>query len=301
MPHPLILVTGAAGKTGRYVVTQLLEQGFPVRAMVRQQDERSEQLQELGAEIVLGAFHDLASMRSAMAGAQRTYFCYPPQGDKLVEATTIAAIAARDAGIETFVNMSQITAREDARSALSRQHWLSEVILDQAELGAIHIRPTFFAEMLVLLGAGSIASEGKLYLPYGGGRHAPVSAADIARVVVGLLTRPEGHAGQRYVLTGPRNMDIAEMAEVLSLELGREITYVDLPNEVFGEALSSMMPPFLVQHLQAVAKDHKDDIFSAETDVVERIGGRAPQSLASFIRQHRAAFESGVAEAVGVR
>ena len=38
--------------------------------------------------------------------------------------------------------------------------------------------------MLYLLGAATIAKEGKLYLPYGDERHAPVAAADIARVVV---------------------------------------------------------------------------------------------------------------------
>ncbi|MCH8981065.1 NmrA family transcriptional regulator, partial [candidate division KSB1 bacterium] len=42
----------------------------------------------------------------------------------------------------------------------------------------------------------------------------------------------------------------------------------------------------------AVAQDHQDGVFSAETDVVERIGGRPPQSLAEFIRVHVAEFRS---------
>ena len=50
------------------------------------------------------------------------------------------------------------------------------------------------------------------------------------------------------------------------------------------------LPDFLVTHLQAVADDHKNGVFSAETDVVERIGGRAPQSLSEFIRSNAAAF-----------
>ena len=83
--------------------------------------------------------------------------------------------------------------------------------------------------MLYILGGASIAMEGKLYLPYGKERHAPVAAADIARVVVGILADPALHVGERYVVTGPRNMTIAEMAEVLAQELGRSVEYIDLP------------------------------------------------------------------------
>ncbi|MFB3072119.1 MAG: NmrA family NAD(P)-binding protein, partial [bacterium] len=42
MTTPKILVTGAGGKTASYVVEQLIEEGFPVRALVRRLDERSD-------------------------------------------------------------------------------------------------------------------------------------------------------------------------------------------------------------------------------------------------------------------
>ena len=274
------------------MVRQLLDLGYPVRATVRKHDERAAKLESLGAEMVVADFHDLRSMRGAMKGVGRVYFVYPPQGARLIEATTIAATAARDAGVRGFVNMSQISAREDSDSPLARHHWLSEGILDWADVGAIHIRPTFFAEMLHILGAQTIATEGKLYLPYGDERHAPVAADDIARVVVGLLTDPEPHVGERYVLTGPKNLTVAEMASVLSEELGAAVEYVDLPLDVWGDAISGVegLNEFAVTHLKAVAVDHQNGIFSGETDVVERIGGRAPQSLPDFIRENIDAF-----------
>ena len=52
------------------------------------------------------------------------------------------------------------------------------------------------------------------------------------------------------------------------------------------------MPEFLATHLAAVAQDHQDGVFSAETDVVEKIGGGPPQSLAEFIRAHVVEFRS---------
>jgi len=42
--HPRILVTGATGKTGRAGVAQLLEKGYPVRAIVRSREARSKRL-----------------------------------------------------------------------------------------------------------------------------------------------------------------------------------------------------------------------------------------------------------------
>ncbi len=45
--------------------------------------------------------------------------------------------------------------------------------------------------------------------------------------------------------------------------------------------------------LSAVAQDHQDGVFSGVTDVVEKIGGQAPQSLEDFVRAHRAEFTGG--------
>jgi uncharacterized protein YbjT (DUF2867 family) len=290
-----ILVTGSTGKTGAPVVRQLRERGYPVRALVRRLDERSERLSKLGAEIVVGDFTDLQSIRKAMKGVKRVYFVYPTQGDRLLQAATNVAIAARDEGIEGLVNMSQISAREPAKSPLSFQHWQSEKVLDWASIGAAHINPTFFAEDLYLFTGQTIAAEGKMYLPFGEGRHAPVAAEDIARVVAGILEDPQPHVGQRYVLTGPKNMKIGEMAEVLSGELGKPVEYVNLPIEQWRRILVEKVgfPESLVTHLAAVAQDHQDGIFSGVTDVVEKVGGQAPQSLEEFVRTHRSEFTGG--------
>jgi len=52
MIKPKILVTGATGRTGGAVITQLLAKGYPVRATVRVQDARSDLLQRRRAGTV---------------------------------------------------------------------------------------------------------------------------------------------------------------------------------------------------------------------------------------------------------
>src|SRR3954462_398725 len=63
-----ILVTGAAGDIGaigRSLTAMLLAQRHKVRALVRREDERSEGLRRLGAEVVQGDLTDLTSMHRA--------------------------------------------------------------------------------------------------------------------------------------------------------------------------------------------------------------------------------------------
>ena len=290
MTLPTILVTGAGGKTGSYVVKQLIEDGSPVRAFVRRRDERAERLTSLGAEVVVGDLLDIESLRSALAGIKRAYFCYPP-ADRLLEATTNLAVVGKEVGLEAVVNMSQIIAREGHPSPLTHQHWLGEKVLEWADVGVTHIRPTLFAEMTVILSAKTIGSDGKILLPYGSEKHAPVAAEDIARVVVGVLTNPGPHAGEDYTVTGQKDMSQSEIASVFSTILAKPVEYVDIPLEHWQKgAADAGFPPFLIEHLSRVSEDYKNGLFAGVTDVVHTVGGREPQPIEEFIHANAQAF-----------
>ncbi len=180
---PTFLIAGAGGRhgaTGNYVVRQLLDRELRVRAFVFHADQRSEQLAALGAEIVVGDLRDITAVRGAMRGVARAYFTYP-LAEGLLEATTVFAAAAKEAGAQAIVNMSQITAREDHPSPAARQHWLSERVLDWSGIGVTHLRPPFFLENFLTL-AKTVRNESKFFFPYGKGKHAPVCGEDLARV-----------------------------------------------------------------------------------------------------------------------
>ena len=294
------LIVGAAGShgaTGNHAARQLLERGLSVRAFVRQLDQRAAQLKELGAELAVGDLRDFNDVRAALEGVQRAYFTYP-LADGLLEATTIFAAAAKRTGLQSIVNMSQITARPDHASPAARQHWLAERVLDWSGIGVTHLRPPFFLENLFNVAAPTLGAESKLYLPYGQGRHAPIGGEDIARVAVGILTDPAPHQGKTYVPTGPASLSMTEQADIFSQALGRSVDYVDIPVEDWRQVLSRLdvMSPYLVEHLSRVAVSHQNGEFDAVTDVVETIGGVKPQSLEAFIRENRTVFE-GLQEA----
>lgn len=54
MDQKTYLITGATGNTGSKAARLVLEKGHRVKAFVHKLDERSAQLVELGAEIVVG-------------------------------------------------------------------------------------------------------------------------------------------------------------------------------------------------------------------------------------------------------
>ncbi|WP_244205279.1 NAD(P)H-binding protein [Streptomyces bobili] len=105
-----ILITGAAGEIGgvsRTMVDMLLEQGHPVRAFVRQDDERAHSLRQAGAEVFVGDLLTIADVTAALKGVRRIYFSMS-LSPYYTDAVSLMAAAARAQGdIEVFVNISE--------------------------------------------------------------------------------------------------------------------------------------------------------------------------------------------------
>jgi|SRR5215469_3054895 len=95
MIKPRTLVTGATGKTGSVVVSELLKAGYPVRALVRREDGRSAGLRALGAEIAVADMSDVERVAGALEDIQRAYFC-PPFDPYMIQGAVAFAVAARE-------------------------------------------------------------------------------------------------------------------------------------------------------------------------------------------------------------
>src|SRR3954467_6449140 len=196
-----ILVTGAAGDIGaigRNLTAMLLAKGHKVRALVRREDERSEGLRRLGAEVVQGDLTDLASMHRAIEGCARLYFGMSVSAAYL-EATVNVAAVARHHGIEAFVNMSQMTVTqmsitETPPSPQHKLHWLAEQALNWSGLPVITVRPTVFLEgFFLILTPESVRESNQIRLPFGERNISPVAGEDVAREIAAVLVAPQPH------------------------------------------------------------------------------------------------------------
>src|SRR6202008_2240723 len=236
MSRRTFLVTGATGDTGGATPEQMLAPGDPGRALAHRQDDRANRLQRLGAEVVFGDFLNLNDVRAALRGVAGAYFCYPIRPG-IIQATAYFAQAAKDAGIDGVVNMSQVPARADAKSHAMYDHWLAERVLDWSGLTVAHLRPAVLAESLLVL--APMIRAGLLHVPFGTGRHAPIAAEDQARVIVGILEDPAMHNGKVYPLFGPVEFTYRETAQVLSRVLGKTVEYRQVDFEEFKTTLQA--------------------------------------------------------------
>ena len=290
----LVLIPGGGG-VGRAVFVNLRAQNVPVRFMVRREDERAAELKGLGAEVVIGDLTRPETVAAALQGVGRMFFAMAVSPDHLLAATVVASVAKEHGKLEALVDLSQMTvsqmtATSTEESHQQRLHWLAEQVLNWSGLPVVHVRPTVFLDtpLFTTMAARSIRENGTIALPFGSGRTSPVALDDVARVVATVLRNPAPHIGHIYELTGPRSVDMTELATAFTRALDRPVTYVNVPLDRWQAGLSRLgLPPHTEQHVATMAKLHRDNRYDRTADGVERVTGIPPQSIEAFVAARR--------------
>ncbi len=290
-----ILVTGATGTTGQYVIEILLEKGADVRAMVRTVDERSKALEKLGVEVVQADFLDLQGLRKALKNVNRAYFLYPFI-DHLPKAAGYFAKAAKEQNLELVVSMSQMNVHDATKSPATQNHLIAEDILDWAEIGAVHIRPALFAWNYLGMASPTVKAENKFYFPNPEAKYTIIHPKDIGEVVAEILTAEniQQHIGKRYDLSGSEIYDGKKVTDVIGKVLNKEIEFVPIPVDVWIDAMKKLptVNEFLAKHLRELSKDIAMDKFNKVTDVVKNITGHEPRTFEEYLTEYKAVFEN---------
>src|SRR5580693_1253591 len=288
MIKPRIIVTGATGKTGSVVVTELLKAGYPVRALVHREDGRSERLKSQGAEIAVADLSDIERVADALEDVQRAYFC-PPYDPYMIQGAVSFAFAAKQARLEHIVGLTQWLASPSHPSLLTRQSWLVDRLFSMTP-GVAHtiVNPGFFADAY-LVTIGLAVHLGIFPWLYGNSRNAPPSNEDIARVAVAVLMDPARHAGKSYRPTGPELLGAEEMAKAIGRAVGRSVRVVPTPAWLFMKAARMAgMSIDLMSNVRYYIDDHKRGTFEpgAPTSDVLEVTGRPPEDFETIARRY---------------
>jgi uncharacterized protein YbjT (DUF2867 family) len=286
-----ILITTANGATGRPMVDYLLKGGFNVRAMVRRDDARAQELREAGAEVVLGDLLNFRDVRAALDGVQRAYFNYPV-ADGLVEAAVMFAQAAKEQKLELIVNMSHLQSRPYARSKTTQNHWLSEQVFDWSGVPTTHLRITLFMQWLLYISRG--IRYGRYAMPFNGdSRFAPIAARDIALTAANIFASPEKHGGQTYRLTGPVEYSHQELAAEVSRVLGKDLPFEQVTVTTFLESIGRGNDTAKLKHFEAITIDQQEGLLAGVSDTAPSINGQPLVTVEEFINENRSLFELG--------
>lgn len=272
-----ILITGATGKIGRHLVTDLLGRGADVRALSR--SPRDAALP--GSVAVLEG--ELAAPPAGLFDGIDAVFVFPAEHgvDTFVE-------SAVSAGVPRIVLLSSLAVSRrhsrDAGTASETHHRVVEdTVTTRTDRWTI-LRPGNFASNL-LSWAFAIRSGYPVRVPYPTSSQVLVHERDIAAAAAITLTQ-SGHQGRIYELTGPQSLSQVEQLAAISAAIGRDVPIAQVSPQQFRADVAQYISDDIVDMLLT---------YWSETVGQPEIPAPAPLGLtmtplAQWARDHRSAF-----------
>ena len=118
----------------------------------------------------------------------------------------------------------------------------------------------------------------------GDGRTALVTREDCARVAAAVLLG-DGHEGQAYDVTGPEALSADDLAAIYSEVGGKPVEVVHVDDAAYAAGLveHAGMPQAVAEIYATFGAATRTGALSAQTDVVERLTGRAPGTVRELL------------------
>lgn len=242
-----------------------------------------------GVEAIIGDFNDPVSLERTLNGMERAFLLTP--SSERAEAQQLAFVAAaKRAGVQHIVKLSQLAADEDSPVRFLRYHAVVERAIRDSGVAYTFLRPNLF--MQGLLGFRStIVGQGKFFASIGEARISAIDIRDIAAVAAAALTT-DGHENKTYTLTGPTALTHAGMADGLGAALHKPVTFVDVPPAALREALIfAGFPTWQADGLLEDYAHYSRNEASMLSPDVALVTGKAPRSFANFAVDYGSAFE----------
>jgi NAD(P)H dehydrogenase (quinone) len=283
----MILVTGAAGKSGKAVVRALAAKGARVRAFIRNPDHAGSLLALGVAEVSFGSFEDARALAQAAAGAQAVYHICPNVSRDEVAYARAVAVAARTHGVKRFVYHSVLHSQIEAMP----HHWQKmrvEEMLFASGFDLTVLQPT--AYMQNLLGVlDDIVRDGVFRFPYPPAtRLSLVDLDDVGEVAAIVLTQ-DRHGGATYELVGTPALSQREVASLLATALGRDVRAEDVPLAAWQvRARAAGIGEYELATLSAMFRYYAEHGLIGNPNTLHWLLGRAPTSLEVFLKRQQA-------------
>lgn len=289
----MILVVGASGTIGRYVVEKLCSQGLRVSAMSRSPDKTRALPGFSGAEVVYGDPANPDSLPAAFAGVEKVLII-PPSGPAWNRSEQNLLAAAQAAGVKYAVRISTMGADPAQPSMSLSFHAEGDARLLQSGIPFTSLRACSFMQNFLTFYAAGIRADGSIYQCTGDVPTALIDTRDIGDVAVALLTTPSTtYHRQILELTGPEALSYSQAAATLGNVLGRTVRYVDVPNEAYRQALIGFgVPDWGADEVVNIYGRgfYREGGGAKVTSTVSDILGRPARSFERFAEDHVSYF-----------
>jgi len=280
----MYLVIGATGNVGGEVVTQLLERGHDVRALVRSESRAS--VLPAGVTYAVGDLDDAASLTAAATGVEGVFFMQLAPSTEQAQGFVDAVQAA---GVSKVVVLSSLGTLLHPAPTIGQLIAARDAVFRASSLEVTYLyasglmsNATWWAE--------TVRSSSQVIDATEPGKIGVIDPFDLARVAAVTLTEP-GHAGKGYLLTGPEALAPSEMTATLSEVLGTPLAFVASTPEAEAEkALGKGTPEFMAR-----ARQNLDELFRAGragvvTDDVQNLTGAPATPFRTWAEKHSDLF-----------
>jgi len=284
----MILVTGAAGKTGKAVVQALSALGVSVRAFVRREEQISI-LEALGADdVCVGDLLNCKAIEQSIQGVRGVYHICPNVNPNESEIGKLIISAAQSLGVEHFVFHSVMHPQTESMP----HHWQKlrvEEFLFESGLPFTILQPTAYMQNL-LTHWDMIVNQGIYPVPYSkNALSCLVNLGDVAEAATKVLVEP-GHIGATYELVGSQPLSQIEIAQILTEELNRTVDVQEVSVADWeARAKEGNMDEYQIDTLKKMFAYYDRFGFLGNSNVLSWLLGRPATSLAEFVRRKNAA------------
>ena len=225
----MIGVTGVTGKLGGQVAKVLSQKGLKAVHIARS-PERA--IKYDNAEIRKASYENSEESRKALEGIKTLLMVSAKENPKRLEEHPDFIDAAKMAGVEHIVYISFYNNKKDATFTLSRDHYQTEKYIKEQGLKYTFLRDNFYIDFFLDL----CFEYGEIRGPAGDGLVSAVARRDAADIVVAVMLNVQEYENKVLNLTGPRDLSMKDIVEVVGEKLGKEIFYI---NESVEEAYES--------------------------------------------------------------
>jgi uncharacterized protein YbjT (DUF2867 family) len=279
MKSDLILVIGAAGSVGSEVVKNLQSQGYKVRSTTSKK----------AAATADQVYLNLATgegLKDAFEGVERAFFLSPAgYADQYAIISPLIQESKRR-GLKKVVLMTAMGANAVETTPFRR----AEVELEKSGLQYNIIRPNWFMQNFHTFWVHGIKTESKILLPVGDAKTSFIDARDISEVAAKLLV-DDSRNNKDFDLTGPDAITHAQVANLISEELGKRISFQDItPEAMRTSLLQAQLPADYTEMLLFILGILKAGHAAAINDNVQMILGHKPRNFATYIRDFKAQY-----------
>jgi uncharacterized protein YbjT (DUF2867 family) len=279
-----VLITGATGNVGLEVIKALenIPHNLSIFAGVRDLIKDGEKLAKFEGKPVHFDFED-ASTYPVLAKCDILFLLRPPQ---ISDTEKYFKPLIASAKLYEVKNIIFLSVQGVEKSSIIPHHKIEKLII-KSGIPYTFLRPAYFMQNLTTTLHKDIINQ-EIFLPAGKAKFTLIDVRDIGKVAAKIITEIGSHVYSVYDLTCHERLTFQEMAEKLSIGLGKKISFVS-PNLLqfiirkrkedvaFGYILVLIMLHYLprFQDIPPVSDD------------VEKITGEKPIEFEQFVKDFR--------------